>query len=474
MAAQPIAITTFDEWLQTEMKVSDANSRDAIVNEGLDSLDLLLDFNEATIKILCETVRKPGGVDENNRPHPGNHISALTVIRLQQATYAAEIYQRCQRDLTFSRLSYINIKRLYNIKSNEDSYEEPSKMDPPTKSFHIIKWIEAFEIYLHKCLGVRKIPLSYVIRQSTVVRNDVDDPPTNYYSISQEMINRGDHNHASFPDDNAHVWSLIHECLKETPYYISIRSFARSRDGRRAYDALCMHNLGSSKWELIIQKAEHSMNHTTYTEEKLRFPFTKYVAIHRDAYNDMVRTPNYNIPDESSRVRRLLSGIQSKDPAIISAITNVQTNYNLSQNFEAAADAIQKCIKTKKINYTPHRISATNTRNTNNNSNKKRIHKGKTGVELRYYKRKEYAKLTKEQRAELYQWQKNNKTNSNNDIVKENEALSQKIAALSKQVETSSKLIKDLETKIKPNDTNINNTNNRALNRVTFNTDTNE
>ena len=83
------------------------------------------------------------------------------------------------------------------------------------------------------------------------------------------MITRADHNHPSFSDDNALVWSLIHECLKDTPYYISIRSFARSRDGRRAFNALCMHNLSSSKYELIIQKAEHSMNHTIYTEEKL-------------------------------------------------------------------------------------------------------------------------------------------------------------------------------------------------------------
>ena len=162
---------------------------------------------------------------------------------------------------------------MYNLKTIEDSYEEPQKMDPPTKTFHIVKWIESFDIYLHKYLGVRKIPLSYTIRQTTNVETDAEDPSTNYTEIHSEMIARADHSHPSFNNDNALVWSLIHECLKETPYYISIRSFARSRDGRRAFNALCMHNLGSSKWELIIQKAEHSMNHTVYTEEKLRFPF---------------------------------------------------------------------------------------------------------------------------------------------------------------------------------------------------------
>ena len=38
---------------------------------------------------------------------------------------------------------------------------------------------------------------------------------------------------------------------------------------------------------------------------------------------------------------------------------------------------------------------------------------GKTGVELRFYKRKEYNALTKEQKHELWQWQQNNKAKRN-------------------------------------------------------------
>ena len=36
------------------------------------------------------------------------------------------------------------------MKTHEDQYEEPQKMDKPTKTFGIIKWIEAFDIYLQK------------------------------------------------------------------------------------------------------------------------------------------------------------------------------------------------------------------------------------------------------------------------------------------------------------------------------------
>ena len=42
--------------------------------------------------------------------------------------------------------------------------------------------------------------------------------------------------------------------------------------------------------------------------------------------------------------------------------------------------------------------------------------RGKSGVEFRYYKRAEYNRITKEQKAELYEW-KNSINNTNNKII---------------------------------------------------------
>ena len=46
----------------------------AIIGEGLDNFDALVDFNKDDIKFLCYTVRKPGGLMED----PNNNARQIT------------------------------------------------------------------------------------------------------------------------------------------------------------------------------------------------------------------------------------------------------------------------------------------------------------------------------------------------------------------------------------------------------------
>ena len=75
-------------------------------------------------------------------------------------------------------------------------------------------------------------------------------------------------------------------------------------------------------------------------------------------------------------------------------------------------------------------------------SKRKNIEKGKSGVELRYYKKNEYLQLTDEQKRELKEWRENKKAKSGDStkisalelqmqqIMDHNKALQQTIAAL--------------------------------------------
>ena len=57
----------------------------------------------------------------------------------------------------------------YGDEELQDSMECPEGMkDAPevpkiTKALPIIKWTEAFQDYLNRCIGIHTIPLSYVI-----------------------------------------------------------------------------------------------------------------------------------------------------------------------------------------------------------------------------------------------------------------------------------------------------------------------
>ena len=98
-------------------------------------------------------------------------------------------------------------------------------------------------------------------------------------------------------------------------------------------------------------------------------------------------------PNKTSRVRYLLMSIQSEHPMICSCKTTINADAGIKNNFEQAADFfLTNGPKEKTVQN--HQISAINTK-------RGKIKVGpKRGVELRYYKRKEWLNLSEEQREE--------------------------------------------------------------------------
>ena len=143
------------------------------------------------------------------------------------------------------------------------------------------------------------------------------------------------------------------------------------------------------------------------------------------------------LPNEHTRTGRLLKSLTSKDAAIVAATTHIQGNPHLRNDFEKAADFILLTAPTSQPSN--QRISATTT---NNNKSKKRgdgnnqantIKGPETGVEVRYYSKKEWNKLSPAQRDEvrqLRQQQLNQNTDSTHDI----EALQQHIKDLEERL----------------------------------------
>ena len=65
--------------------------RDAVRSQGMETIDDLIEFDDDDVKILCASVRKPGGtIDDPNDaartiPNPGHSISAISEKRLKLA-----------------------------------------------------------------------------------------------------------------------------------------------------------------------------------------------------------------------------------------------------------------------------------------------------------------------------------------------------------------------------------------------------
>ena len=141
----------------------------------------------------------------------------------------------------------------------------------------------------------------------------------------------------------------------------------------------------------------------------------------------------YVLPNETSRVRYLLASIQSSDPTICSGKTTIQANAAKKNNFEEAADCLLTiCPAPKPQSQGNHRIPAVNTK-----GKKGKIRTGpKTGVEVQFYRKDEWHKLSQEEQKKLRICQqelrqKDNKRKAEDD---DKDGATSKIAALKTMV----------------------------------------
>jgi len=253
-----------------------------------------------------------------------------------------------------------------------------------------------------------------------VVRSDVDvpaDPPalapdkphsTLHGSIIAELVARASHGHAAFSDDNEEVYFMIEEATRSTQYAASIRPFARAKNGRGALAAIEAQFAGLEKWQAVITENE-TLLHSRKWKGTGNFPLEYFIAQHRQAYvtieHASEHTP-YQLPNEHTRVRLLLDGIETQDAQLLTAVEAVRADNvpetGKANNFEAAAAHLQpRCPVARKRQAKKRPLSVAEV----NISSVGAPSIGKTGVHLRWHKYHEYRKLTQDQKRELYEWQ---------------------------------------------------------------------
>ena len=255
------------------------------------------------------------------------------------------------RDLSAASMHWNNTIKNFEIqwkalkaKKEEDTPEVPKI----SKSLPIIKWLEAFQDHLHRVIGVRMIPLAYVIRTNKDV--PVVAPPLQvgqphsdaHGSIEGKLIVWASHTHALFWDDNAAVYYALEEATCSTSYAASIKPFQRSKNGHSARLALTNQYAGNDKWEAEIRKQDDLL-HTHVWKGQSNFPLEGFIAQHRNAFISMQQCAKhiaYQLPNELTRVGYLVEGIQCPDPGLQAAMASMRTDdgtNGMRSDFERAA-----------------------------------------------------------------------------------------------------------------------------------------
>jgi hypothetical protein len=336
-----------------------------IVEQGFGTPEDLEQLTSEEVVGLCKSLRSPGGLIPNpiavvdgdgNAPvgvplfvrDPGENVGAMPEKSLKQAIYLVRHRIRIGRVCTPANITLRNVRRLFQLKRDEESYVEPAKPAKILKTTpkKLRETMEDLDSYFVKCLGTTKIPIAYVTRADPDVLAPVDDPSGNYASSTDEMIRRAPHGGPTYNTDNSTVWDMMMHVFHGTDAYPWIKQFARPRNGRGAYTALRAHYFGQSQEDNELNEAENSLTNTFYTGEKRNFTFETYAGIHRTAHNIFNECRDAPF-EERDKVRRLLENIRCLECK--AAITLIHADQRLRNDFDAAVDLIKTSLSQSKV-----------------------------------------------------------------------------------------------------------------------------
>ena len=402
--------------------------------EGIASVDDLADFDKDSLQQLADNLRHPGGCvpDPNNAgvtiPTPSFVFGAKSQKWLLVACNLVCYYNTVGRPLMAANMQWDTVMKNFEIqwKALTDHKDDDEPEVPKiSKALPVIKWTEAFEDYLSRVIGVRMIPLSYVIHTDEAA--PAAAPPLEagqphsieHGSVENELIARASHTHALYRDDNSAVYHKLEEATCTMQYAASIKPFQHGKDGRGAWVALRNQYAGRDKWEAEIKKQENLL-HMRKWKGQSNFSLEAFISQHRNAFVSMqacAEHVQYQLPNEHSRVGFLLDAIENSDAGLQATMASIRTDDGPDgkcNNFEDAASYLlpydpvaKKCTVTGKrgVNF----ISGID--GGEEDEGMMHTHKpsiGKTGVHLCYHKPSEYLKLTSEQKFELKEWREKN------------------------------------------------------------------
>lgn len=381
---------TYNNYLRNIIGLGTLLRADVVKTHGLDAFTTLCEFEDDDIKTMMNGIRK-----DPDSPIP---ISALIEKRVKLACYGAQLFTMIGRPvngqiLSLRRLKQIDIHR-HITKEHKDPKDEMTKV---SRSYSIDKALDELPTYLRSIIGVRGVALSYVVRENETppaLQPEGPDLPyaTASGSLMNELITNTPHSGGGWEEDNARVYGILVEMVKDVPMASSLKRHQRDRNGRKAYLSLVQHHLGSAQWDKIILKAEEIQNSRVWNGKNSRYTLRRHIDMHRDAYNDMVRANDhvsYEAPNERTRVTRLLRSIQANHIASIAAAkTTIEATPIKRDDFEEAADFLILNAPAQKSMPNDQRISAVDTND-------------KDGIEDRFYTIDEYRSLSNNQKYKL-------------------------------------------------------------------------
>jgi hypothetical protein len=375
-----------------------ADGATAMIDDGLSTWEELSLQTDDDIESVCKSISKPGGGED------GTTIAHTAESNVKLLCYYLRHQKRRSLAPVHTNMMLVTIRRLRSLRDQEKDHKEPKAPGIDAKDWP--RTIEAIEEYLAECLGVTKIPLAYVIRESI---EPVAAPATGWPTHQHEMIDRAPIvvNAQAVPlvyiehymTDNTTVWTKIAAMTRDHECWTYVRSFLRAKDGRAAFKALHMHYLGVNNVDTLSTNAWSKLNNTRYSGEKRNFTFERYVRIHTDQHAILkgLEAHGHHELDERSKVRLLMNGI--KTSALDTVRATILGNPAMRSDFIQASGLYKDFIDQMNTDKKDREIMIAAVGTGGKPGPAPALKKGVTvkpdmSVEDRYYTKEEYASMS--------------------------------------------------------------------------------
>ena len=338
-------------------------------------------------------------------------VPATSIHRLKVASIAYHYYISIKRTPTPANMNFGTVLRDFFTEYEAiQKLEKEDKPDVPILHKHTtpLKWVDSFKDCLSRTFGLRHTPLSYIIRDVVVPVLEADDPLLQGRafgasgSVVDELVLRLDHDDPLYKTDNKTVYLLLEEATRSSIYASTVKSYSKTKDGRAAFLSMVASHAGKDKWEKLVKDRTKFLMNTKWNGRT--YALDKFINLHRTSYVQLVEASQYvdfQLPSEHTRVTYLLDAITHMDPDLRTAIGSIRINTdNMRDNFELSVSCllpVDPYSKHKEKSPKPAQIADVTLKNKS---------ASKTGVDLRWHTPEEYKKLSKEQRSELYEWQR--------------------------------------------------------------------
>ena len=375
---------------------------------GINNFDTLAEYKKEDVQSLCRTLRK-----DTTSPMT---IGPIVEKRLIIACALADIYSLISRSITQTSLSNQRLrhfgKYMEVMKAMKD--RDHPELEKVGSKYPVVKFMEDLPTFLKSEIGVRGVPLIYVIREQDApepldtLDNDVPYSEESG-SLQKELERHLPHSGVGWDEDNAAVFDILLSALQTSSFVTSLKGFQSSQDGRGAWKNLRLHNLGKSVWDKRVEIAEGKVLHRVFDGKNHRFSLQSHCNSHREAHQEMIRAAeesDYQVPDERTRVTRLLKSIQTPHYYLQSAKVTVENDAKKRENFELAADFLCRFAPKRKDNPGGlYRVASINTdgdthkiSSTASEMRSELAQLDNIDVEIRFYKPDEWRKLSNDQR----------------------------------------------------------------------------